>query len=117
MRVLIAEDNQEERESLTALAVSFGHEVVAFRDGLEALEALELFDADLLIVDLEMPRMGGMELALHLQARHPHSKWTLVAYSGRSTLWHAAVLTSGFTHCFQKPYDLPAIIAMLGKSV
>lgn len=38
MKLLIAEDNQLERESLTALALSYGHETVACPNGIETLE-------------------------------------------------------------------------------
>lgn len=118
MKLLIAEDNQLERESLSALALSYGHETVACPNGIEALEALDLFAPDLIILDLEMPRMGGLELARQLQTRHPHSKWMLVAYTGRpSSEWHATALASGFSLCYHKPDDLPAIIAILEQSI
>lgn len=118
MKLLIAEDNQLERESLTALALSYGHETVACPNGIEALEALDLFAPDLIILDLEMPRMGGLELARQLQTRNPNSKWMLVAYTGRpSSEWHATALASGFTLCYHKPDDLPAIIAILEQSI
>lgn len=118
MKLLIAEDNQLERESLTALALSYGHETVACPNGIEALEALDLFAPDLIILDLEMPRMGGLELARQLQTRNPNSKWMLVAYTGRPSLeWHATALASGFTLCYHKPDDLPAIIAILEQSI
>ncbi|MFS8981145.1 response regulator [Cupriavidus necator] len=118
MKLLIAEDNQLERESLTALALSYGHETVACPNGIEALEALDFFAPDLIILDLEMPRMGGHELARQLQSRHPNSKWMLVAYTGRpSSERHATALASGFTLCYHKPDDLPAIIAILEQSI
>lgn len=61
-RILIAEDDNSLRENISLLLSSEGHEVVSAGDGLEALNCLETFNPELIISDIMMPRMDGIEL-------------------------------------------------------
>ena len=61
MRILIAEDNEANRELMTELLKTRGHTVVAVADGGEALAALKKQSFDVLLMDEEMPGMGGVE--------------------------------------------------------
>ena len=61
-RVLIVDDSPIVRELLTEMLVSAGLVVDAADDGLAALRALESAKPDLVLSDVEMPRMGGLEL-------------------------------------------------------
>jgi len=66
-RILIAEDNDAQREGLRALLERAGFEVTAAPDGAEALEKLRASAFDLLLVDVWMPRMNGLEVLGHLR--------------------------------------------------
>ncbi len=61
-RILIAEDSSFYRNLLCSYLEAAGYEVMAAEDGQEALEILEKEEIDLLITDIEMPRMNGFEL-------------------------------------------------------
>ena len=61
-RVLVAEDDDNFRALVTATLSQGGHEVVEAKDGQEAWEKLQDNPADLLLLDLNMPRMDGLEL-------------------------------------------------------
>jgi len=73
MKILMAEDDPQLREATRRVLVRMGHEVFVTCDGKEALEATLTGTFDLIVSDLEMPRMSGIELhdALpeHLQGR------------------------------------------------
>ena len=58
-RILVVEDDQTLRETLGEVMTDDGHEVRLARDGREALELLSEWEADLLILDLMMPRMDA----------------------------------------------------------
>ena len=70
-RVLIVEDERSAADYLFALLEERGHEVRTTADGIEALIALEASPYDLVISDIRMPRMDGLELLTHLGQRWP----------------------------------------------
>ncbi len=69
LRVLVAEDNQVNQRLVTRLLQRHDHHVVAVGNGRAALEVLEDEPFDVLLLDVEMPEMGGIETALEIR-RH-----------------------------------------------
>ncbi len=69
--LLIAEDDDQERERLASLAQDLGFRVVQASDGLQALELLRRGMPDILITDYYMPGVDGLGLVKRLRA-HPH---------------------------------------------
>ncbi|MCY7353841.1 MAG: response regulator [Lysobacter sp.] len=67
MQVLIADDYAANRMVLQRLLQKAGHRVVAVEDGEEALSALEASDYDVVIVDLHMPGISGLDLLRQLR--------------------------------------------------
>src|SRR5215831_12280365 len=65
-KVLIVEDEENERSGLAELVSSWGYRVETAGDGAEALEKATQGAPSLVITDLKMPRMGGLELLGHL---------------------------------------------------
>jgi CheY-like chemotaxis protein/anti-sigma regulatory factor (Ser/Thr protein kinase) len=65
-RVLVVDDNASEREALCLVLERSGFEVTAAADGVEALEKILREKFDLLLVDVWMPRMSGLELLSQL---------------------------------------------------
>jgi PAS domain S-box-containing protein len=61
-RVLVADDNADMREYLTSLLHTAGYQVSAVSDGRQALDAIRAESPDLLISDVMMPRLSGLEL-------------------------------------------------------
>ncbi len=65
-RVLIVEDEENERTGLAELVSSWGYRTDTAADGLEALEKVAAFSPSIVVTDVKMPRMGGIELAERL---------------------------------------------------
>jgi two-component system cell cycle response regulator CpdR len=61
--ILLAEDDESLRKFLAAALVRAGHQVTDFGDGEEAYECLKGYRFDLLLTDIVMPGMDGIELA------------------------------------------------------
>jgi CheY-like chemotaxis protein len=69
LRVLLAEDNLVNQKLATILLEKRGHQVVAVADGRGALEALERESFDLVLMDVEMPEMDGVETTSQVRKR------------------------------------------------
>ncbi len=68
-KILIVEDEENERSGLAELVRAWGYEAETAVDGVEALQAVELWNPGIIITDLRMPRMDGMELLEHVAAQ------------------------------------------------
>ena len=65
-KVLIVEDEENERSGLAEIVSSWGYRTETARDGAEGLEKATQWSPSIVITDLKMPRMGGLELLGHL---------------------------------------------------
>ena len=60
-KILVADDNRTNRNILAAILEAVGHQVILVTDGDEALEALEKSNFDILLLDVNMPRLNGID--------------------------------------------------------
>ncbi len=70
-RILVIDDNDTMREGMTVTLKKAGHEVLAFRNGADGLAAFRLKGADLVVTDLKMEAMDGIEVVRQLKAHEP----------------------------------------------
>ena len=68
-KVLIVEDEENERIGLAELVSRWGYHTETAGDGLEALDKVVAWSPSIVITDLKMPRMGGMELIERLESQ------------------------------------------------
>ncbi len=69
LRLLLAEDNPTNQMVATQMLRALGAEVTVASDGVEALEAFEQAAFDLLVVDIEMPRLSGLDVIRRVRGR------------------------------------------------
>jgi len=101
--VLIVDDEQAQRESLRQLVVLSGYEAETVNDGLAAIEALKLKEYDVLLLDINMPRMTGMELIENICNQALSMK--VIVVSGESSFDNARkALKLGAYDFLKKPY-------------
>ena len=67
-RVIIIDDNDTMREGMAVTLKKSGHEVLAFRSGVDGLAAYEKSPADLVVTDLKMDTLDGIEVVKRLKA-------------------------------------------------
>ncbi|MCB1745330.1 MAG: response regulator, partial [Gammaproteobacteria bacterium] len=114
-RALVVDDSLTARRALARVLEDHGFAVQMAKDGLEALETMSDWRPDLLVIDLEMPRMNGLELASHLRAREMHRtgdfgqdrlcEVPIVMVTSRSTLKHRQqALAAGVNAYLTKPF-------------
>lgn len=70
--LLIVDDNPENLKLILMLLASSGHELVTAMDAVQALQAIERRVPDLILLDLQLPGMDGLELTRRLRA-NPHT--------------------------------------------
>ncbi len=85
-KVLVADDNRTNREVLRTMLESAGHEVHLVVDGEEALAALESEPFDIVFLDINMPRMSGLEVcALWRQIEGPRHHVPILSVTADAT--------------------------------
>jgi DNA-binding NtrC family response regulator len=103
-RILIVDDQEMMRDSLAANLVREGHDVVAAGDGPVAVDKLAASRFDLLISDLKMPKMTGIELLAEAKKLRPDMPVVLMtAFATVQTAVEAMKL--GAYDYIQKPFD------------
>src|SRR6202789_4721699 len=80
-RVLVVDDEENIRLVLRTLLKKHGYDVELANSGEAALAALDAFDPDVILTDVRMPRMGGLDLLAALKTRqHPATVIVMSAY-------------------------------------
>ncbi len=113
-RVLVVDDNRDAAEALALLLEIGGHQTRLAHDGFEALAACETFRPDAVLLDLGLPRLGGIEAARRIRAADWGRDVLLIALTG----WgqegdRRASLEAGFDHHLVKPADHEAVLRLL----
>src|SRR6202140_1763346 len=116
-RVLIVEDEENERTGLAELVSGWGYRTDTAADGVEALEKIPVFAPSIVITDVKMPRMGGMELVERLSDLSQSIAVVMVtAQKATDTAFHAGRL--GVQDYIEKPIDfrrLRSILTNIGE--
>ena len=112
--ILIADDNQDQTDSLAALFELTGHTVLRAYTGQHALELAEAFRPLWMILDLSMPLMSGQELAKTIRRLSWGQSARLLALSGYGNAKEVeSALQAGFDHHFIKPVEFAQLIAVM----
>ncbi len=85
---LVVDDSLSARRALVQVMEDAGYEVRAARDGMEAVQLVEARRPDIVLADMEMPRMNGIELTSHLRARPRTADLPVIMITSRSTAKH-----------------------------
>lgn len=87
-RILIVDDSLSARKTLQTLLADSGYEVSTAIDGLDALNQIRKQQPDLVLTDMEMPRMNGVELTHLIRQRDETSAIPVIMITSRSTEKH-----------------------------
>jgi chemosensory pili system protein ChpA (sensor histidine kinase/response regulator) len=113
---LVVDDSLSARRSLVQFMQDAGYKVRSARDGLEAMEILNVLDPDILLSDLEMPRMNGMELVNHVRASDDKSSLPIIIITSRTASKHQQeAIASGADVYLTKPYSEDELLEQIQK--
>ena len=109
-RVLLAEDDRATREALTRALELEGYKVRAVTDGSGVFDAIAEEPADLLVLDLMMPHVGGLTVAQRLRARNDRTP-ILIVTARTEVSDRVAGLDAGADDYLPKPFALDELLA------
>lgn len=109
-KVLIVDDSSTVREFLAAALESANYEILYSSNGVEALHAVERFKPDIVLLDVEMPRMNGLEVCRRLRREAEFALLPIIILTGNSNPNHKIEgLAAGADEYLLKPPDLTDI--------
>jgi chemotaxis protein histidine kinase CheA len=104
--VLVVDDAMSVRNTLVQLVQDAGFRAASARDGVEAIDTLRVFRPDLVLTDLEMPNMNGIELTSHIRSRDDLKQLPVIMITSRSQEKHRQLATqAGVDTYITKPYN------------
>ena len=115
-RVLIVEDDAAARVGMEQLIRSWGFSVEAASDGDEALEKVSAFRPGIVLTDLVMPRMSGLELLRALKEQGEHTTTVILTAQGTVETAVEAIKQGAYDY-LTKPVDLQRLRILLAKIV
>jgi CheY-like chemotaxis protein len=114
LRVLIADDYPDAAESLALLMAGLRVDTRLAEDGEAALAIAEQWRPELCVLDLEMPKLDGCEVARRIRALRGEYRPLLIAFSGWTGPEHKqSALRAGFDHFIVKPVDPPKLMRII----
>ena len=114
VRVLVVDDDAELLGLIENELAHAGFEVIKAIDGIDALSCMYASRPDVIVVDLSMPRMSGLELIAQVRTVESFQDVTVVAMSGHPGLLRRAICI-GVSAAIVKPASIEAIIAILRR--
>ena len=117
MRLFVCDDNREYRE-LVRLVLGDVHEIVGEAgDGLEAIERAPDTTPDVLLLDLNMPRLSGYDALPQLREVLPQDTKIIILTSGRAEDERQRALDSGADGFIRKPESVFDLVADLSAAL
>jgi two-component system response regulator AtoC len=114
-RVLVVDDEENIRLVLRTLLKKHGYDVEVAEGGQAALVALDSFDPDVILTDVRMPRMGGLDLLAALKAKqHPATVIVMSAFGNVDLAIDA--MKAGAYDYVSKPFKADEIVLALRKA-
>jgi CheY-like chemotaxis protein len=117
-KVLIVDDSLSVRSSLSQLMSDGGYQVVTARDGLEAVNMLEEEAPDVVLTDLEMPRMNGLDLVGYIRNSNQWNPLPVVMITSRTMAKHRQQAEqAGVNSYITKPFTEDEVLASVDRQL
>jgi DNA-binding NtrC family response regulator len=115
-RVLVVDDEPNARNALAELLRDEGYTTDVAADGQQAMKVLESFDPDVVLTDLKMPVMSGLDLLQQGKPLIPHASFLVMTAFG-SIETAVTAMKRGAENYVTKPLDLEAVSALVERGV
>ncbi|MCA9623442.1 MAG: sigma-54-dependent Fis family transcriptional regulator, partial [Myxococcales bacterium] len=115
-RVVVVDDDESSCQGLVEVLREEGHEVEGATSPERALELIAATDPDVVITDLEMPAMSGVDLIRRAKVRTHHATFVVLTAFGSYEAAVAAI-KEGADQFLTKPLDVEVVIAIVARAV
>jgi len=110
--VMIVDDSVTVRKVTSRLLERQGYDIVTAKDGVDAIEQLENVRPDLMLLDIEMPRMDGFEVTNLVRHHDIHRNLPIIMITSRTGEKHRErAFSLGVTHYMGKPFQEAELLA------
>ena len=116
MRFLIVEDEKQIRDMVAKSLYGVGYEVDTCYDGEEALECILTEDYDLIVLDLNLPGMDGMEILRELRRENEETKVIILSARGQIAD-KVEGLDAGANDYMEKPFHIKELEARIRSQI
>jgi len=116
LRILVVEDDDDMRESLGRILGRAGYQVQLARDGGEAITVLQTQPFHLVLTDLVMPRMGGLELLREIRRRERDVPVVFLTAFGKPATF-AEAMDLGAVGFITKPFHANSLLAVIQEVI
>ena len=113
--ILLVEDDEQTREFYRHAIKAAGHEVAAVEDGLAALRRIDIEPPDVIVLDLVLPRLGGIDVFQELRANPATRKIPVIAVTGSDRV--LSVDTTEFHYFLRKPVSAELLVATIDQAL
>jgi CheY-like chemotaxis protein len=113
-RVLVVDDDDDLRDMLSLCLETAGFEVATAVDGLDALRRLRAWPPQVIVLDLRMPRMNGVELIRIMKREPALAGISIIVVTGDAGQGRVAI-AAGASESLLKPVDARVLIAAVTK--
>jgi CheY-like chemotaxis protein len=111
---LVVDDSLSARRALAQFMSDLGYEVLSAKDGFEAIAQMAIKVPHVALIDLEMPRMNGLELAAHMRSQQSYSGVPIVMITSRTTAKHKLLAdNAGVDVYLNKPWSDDELMSAL----
>jgi len=115
-RILLADDDPDSLDGLRSLLEAWGYEVKTARDGRAALDQVPVVHPSVVITDVVMPRMSGLELLEVLHHERPGIRVIVLTAHGTRETRRRAAAQGAFAY-LPKPIDATRLRLVLGSAL
>ncbi len=115
-KILVIEDDAQVRQSYDDMLNLFGYEVESVQNGREGMSKIIKNDYDVVVTDLNMPEMNGIEILKYIKKKKPYIE--VIVITGYATLENAIeAMKVGAYDYFVKPIDIEHVRIVLSKCI
>ena len=113
---LVVEDSISTRKALAQFMQDLGFTAITAVDGVQALNQIQKHLPSIVLTDLEMPRMNGLELSAHLRSNAETAFTPIIMVTSKSSLKHKLEAEqAGVTAYVTKPYDEDELLEIINS--